>query len=50
MTLAGYFLARSFPNVEEHLHIVIAIVIMLSILPGVFEVLRERRRVKQGGA
>ncbi len=44
MTLAGYFLATSFPNIEQHLHIVIAIVIVLSILPGVFEILRERRR------
>jgi membrane-associated protein len=39
----GYFLGRAVPNIEEHIHIVIAVVIVLSILPGVYEVLRQQR-------
>ena len=37
MTLAGFFLGRSIPDIERHLHWVIAIVILLSFLP----ILRE---------
>ena len=33
MTLTGYWLGRSIPNLELHLHWVIAIVILLSLLP-----------------
>ena len=41
--LLGFFLGRAVPNIDQHIHIVIAVVIFLSILPGVFEVLRHRR-------
>jgi len=41
--LGGFFLGRSLPNVKENLHIVIAVVILLSILPAIFEALRHRR-------
>lgn len=37
MTLAGYFLGRSIPNIEKQIHWVIFIVIFLSIIP----ILRE---------
>ena len=40
MTLVGYFLGRSIPDVERHLHWVIAVVILLSLLP----ILNEWRR------
>ena len=40
MTLIGYFLGRSIPDVERHLHWVIAVVIVLSLIP----VLNEWRR------
>jgi membrane-associated protein len=43
MVLIGYFLASTIPNVEKNLHIVIAIVIFISILPAIIEVLRQRR-------
>ena len=33
MTLAGYFLGRSIPHIERHLHWVIGIVILVSMLP-----------------
>ncbi len=43
MTMIGYSLIKLFPDIEKHIHIVIIVVIVLSILPAVFEVLRARR-------
>jgi len=42
MTLAGYFLGRSIPDIERHLHWVIGIIILLSVLPIVREWRRSR--------
>lgn len=42
LTLAGYGLGRSIPNIEKNIHLVIAIVIFLSILPGIIEFARAR--------
>ena len=42
MVLIGYFLGSSIPNVDKHLHLIIAIVIFLSILPAIIEGLRQR--------
>lgn len=50
MLFAGWGIRRIFENtigadqVGKYLHLIIGIVIVLSILPGVFEVWRERRR------
>lgn len=44
MVLIGYFLSSAIPNVDKHIHIVIAVVIFLSILPPIIEVLRHRRK------
>lgn len=44
LTLAGFALGRTIPNVEEHIHVVIAIVIFLSILPPIVEGLKARLR------
>lgn len=44
MTLAGYYLGRAIPNLEERIHIVVAVVIFLSLLPALIGWLRERRR------
>jgi len=41
--LGGFFLGRSMPNVKGNLHIVIAIVVFLSLLPAMIEALRHRR-------
>jgi len=46
MVLGGFFLGRSVPNVNEHLHIVIAVVVFLSILPAIIEALRQRRNAR----
>ena len=44
MVLGGYFLGRSVPNIEQHIHIVIVLVVLLSIMPAVIEWYRARRR------
>jgi len=41
--LGGFFLGRSVPNVKANLHIVIAVVVFLSLLPAILEALRHRR-------
>lgn len=46
MILAGYFLSSAVPNITQHIHLVIAAVIFLSILPAVLEILRSRRRAR----
>jgi membrane-associated protein len=45
--LLGFFLGRAVPNIERHIHIVIAIVIFLSILPGLIELYRSRQHHPQ---
>jgi membrane-associated protein len=35
MTLTGYYLGRIVPNIESRIHIVIAIVIFISLLPAI---------------
>jgi membrane-associated protein len=42
MTLAGYFLGRLVPDIERHIHLVVAAVIFLSILPGIISWARAR--------
>jgi len=43
MTSVGYFLGKTIPNVEKHLHLIIAIVIFVSFLPLLFEWLKARK-------
>lgn len=43
MTLIGYFLGRSIPNVEKHLHWILLAVIILSFLPILNEWRASRR-------
>jgi len=44
MTLTGYFLGRAVPDIDKHIHIVVAIVIFLSLLPGIISIIREKVR------
>lgn len=46
MTLAGFWLGRAIPNIEHHLHWVIGLVILLSLLP----LLHEWRRTHTDAA
>lgn len=43
-TLAGYFLGTMIPNIQEHIQLVIAIVIVLSLLPAFIKFAQEKRR------
>ena len=45
MTLLGVTLGNAVPNIDEHIHVVIAIVVFLSILPAIVEYVRSRGRV-----
>jgi membrane-associated protein len=44
MTWAGYLLGQAIPNISDHIHIVVAVVIVLSLVPIGVELLKERRR------
>jgi membrane-associated protein len=44
MTWAGYLLGQAVPNIGDHIHIVVGIVILLSLIPIAVELVRERRR------
>ena len=42
MTLTGYLLGSFIPNIDKNIHIVVAIVIFLSLLPAIIAWLRSR--------
>jgi membrane-associated protein len=42
-TLLGYTLGRMIPNIDEYLHLVIAIVVFLSVLPAIIEWWKHRK-------
>ncbi len=44
MLSVGYFLGRLVPNIDKHLHIVVAIVIVVSFLPVLNEAWKARRQ------
>ena len=44
MVLIGFSLGSAIPNVDKHIHVIIAIIIFLSILPPVIETIRQRRQ------
>jgi membrane-associated protein len=47
MTMIGYLLVTIFPATEKHIEKVIIVVLFLSVLPGVIEYLRQRKRGAQ---
>jgi membrane-associated protein len=44
MTWAGYLLGQAIPNISDHIHLVVGIVIVLSLVPIAVELYKERRR------
>jgi membrane-associated protein len=48
MTLTGYFLGRAVPDLEKHIHIVVAVVIFLSLLPAIIAWARARMQSRTG--
>jgi membrane-associated protein len=47
MTLIGYFLGRSIPNIEKKIHYIVLIVIFLSILPIIKEIFSAHQKKHQ---
>lgn len=47
MVLTGYTLGRAVPDIQKYLHWVIAIVVFLSILPGIIEAWRNGRAARR---
>ena len=45
-TLAGYFLGTMIPNIQERIHVVIAIVIVLSLLPAAIKIAAEKWKAR----
>jgi membrane-associated protein len=50
MTLIGYFLGRAVPDIDKHIHIVVAVVIVLSLLPGIISIVREKMKVRSASS
>lgn len=44
--LAGYFVGSAIPNVEKYLHVVIGIVILLSFVPIILEIQKNKKQIK----
>lgn len=47
MLSIGYFLGNLVPNIDKQIHWIIALVIFISILPGIIEYFRHRRAVNK---
>jgi len=45
-TSAGYFLGTMIPNIQERIHVVIAIVIVLSLLPAAIKIASEKWKAR----
>ena len=50
MTLTGYFLGLAVPDLEKHIHLVVAVVIGLSLLPAFIAWLRARMQARKAAA
>jgi membrane-associated protein len=46
-TLGGYFLGKTFPNIGESIHMVIAVVIIVSLLPAIIKFAMEKMKRAQ---
>ncbi|GGK58700.1 DedA family protein [Rufibacter glacialis] len=44
LVLASYFLGRQFPQMKDYLHYAIPVIIFLSVLPGIIQYLKERKK------
>ena len=52
LTWAGYLLGQTVPNIDQHVHVVVIIVVVLSVLPIVVEAVKawKKRRVTPASA
>lgn len=44
MTLVGYFLGQIFPRIKDYLWVVAVLIILISLLPILFEIIKEKKR------
>jgi membrane-associated protein len=44
MVLIGFSLGTAVPDIDRHIHAVIAVIVVLSILPAIFEAIKQRSR------
>jgi len=44
MTWAGYLLGQTVPDISKHIHVLVIVIILLSVIPIAVEVYRERRK------
>jgi membrane-associated protein len=49
VTMIGFVLGKTIPSAEDHLLVIEAVIILLSVLPVAIEVLRSRRQRSAGG-
>jgi len=47
VTMLGFVLGKTIPSAEDHLPIIEGVIILLSLLPVIYEVLKHRREAKQ---
>lgn len=43
MTMAGFSLSKIFPDIGKHLELVVIIIVLLSIMPAIYHVIKEKR-------
>ena len=46
VTLSGYFLGRIFPQLKDYLWVIAILVVLVSVLPIIFEFLQDRRKTR----
>ncbi len=44
LTLSGFFLGHAFPDIKKYLDLIIVIIIFISILPIIFEWIKEKKK------
>jgi membrane-associated protein len=49
VSVAGYFLGKSIPNVDRYLLPIIFLIILISVIPPLIEIRRQRRASRQQG-
>jgi membrane-associated protein len=45
VTLLGYFLGRAFPIIKDYLWVIAVLVVLVSLLPILFEIFRNRKKI-----
>ena len=46
LTLLGFFLGRAIPDVDRYVHLIIAVVVLVSVAPGLLKLVQQRRKAR----